>query len=178
MAWHKANPWRADTAVFEAETKKLMKGWGIKATGYKSVIDAGAGPRLRSTYFKRSKLYAIEPLAEAFKRELSWCDLDKASAVYAVPLEQYIPDLRAEFLICINVLDHCQDFDKAVANLSRYADTLFLSYDCGEPDPMHPLHLNEVVSEMSFMQYGLKVDKFEIGDPYRAGYSMNYWLSK
>lgn len=176
MEWHRANPWRADTEAFEADTKRLMKRYGIKATGWKSVIDAGAGPRLRSTYFKRAKLYAIEPLAEAY-REFDWCDLDKAT-VYAQPLEQYIPDLRAEFLICINVLDHCQDFDKVVANLSRYANTLFLSYDCGEPDPMHPLHLNEVDSEMVFMQYGLKVDKFDIGDPYRAGYSMNYWLSK
>jgi len=178
LEWHKANQWRAQDELFKSDTSAYLQSCGFNTRQFNSVIDAGCGPRLRSRYFK-AKLYAIEPLADAYKASLPWCDLDKAT-VYPMPLEDYISGLHADFLMCLNVLDHCRDFDKIITNISQYACEFFLSYDCGDPkpDPLHPLVLDEESSEACFSAHGLTITKKIKGDPWRAGYSLNYWLEK
>lgn len=175
LAWHQANPWRADGKLFADDTRRLMEGFGFHSGNYSSVIDAGAGPRLRSAFFTTAALYAIEPLADEYLK-LDWCDLHRAT-LYAEPLEDFIPDLYADFLMCINVLDHVQDFGKCICNMAKYAPVLFLSYDIGQADKMHPLELTEAWSESMFVQCGLKIVRKTTSDPYRAGYAVNYWLS-
>jgi hypothetical protein len=177
LQWHTENQWRADDDLFMGQTKDYFTSVGIKARQYKTVIDAGCGPRLRSRFFDHSKLYAIDPLAENYMQLFPWCDLSKA-VVYPVPLEQLIPGLHAEFLLSLNCLDHCRDFPVVIANIAEYADEFYLSYDVGKPDPLHPLILTEEISEKCFADQGLRIDKKIIGDPWRDGYSLNYWLSK
>ena len=175
LEWHKENQWRADDDLFKRDTDALMRGFGFSEDDYKTVIDVGAGPRLRSRFFN-AVITAIEPLAEQYK-QFSWCDLDN---VYAVPIEEFIPDLQADFVMCLNCLDHCKDFDKAIENMAKYAPKLFLSYDCGDndPDPLHPLRLDEAISEATFAKHGLTVEKKSKTDPYRKGYALNYWLRR
>jgi hypothetical protein len=175
LEWHKTNSWRSNSRAFYEDTIRLMRGWGFGRNDYESVIDVGAGPRLRSKFFK-GKIIAIEPLAFEYLK-FPWCDLCDVEFL-AVPIEQKISNLRAEFVISLNCLDHCQDFDKAIENISGYADRMFLSYDCGEPNDMHPLALNEYISLATFKKHGLKIDKMTRTVPYRAGYALNWWLSK
>jgi hypothetical protein len=175
LAWHRDNPWRSNSRVFYEETIRMMRGWGFGRNDYESVIDVGAGPRLRSKFFK-AEITAIEPLAPEYLK-LDWCDLREVKFI-VLPVEQKISNLRSEFVISLNCLDHCQDFDKAIENISGYADKLFLSYDCGEPNDMHPLQLDETMSAAAFHEYGLRINKMLKGSPYRAGYSLNVWLSK
>jgi hypothetical protein len=176
LKWHRANPWRADTRRFVDETTALMRGWGFYPKDFKSVIDAGAGPRLRSAYFD-AKLYAIEPLAKEYQKAFDWCDLQEAE-LFPVPLETFIPNLYAEFLMCLNCLDHAQDFEKCIENMAKYADILFLSFDSGETDSMHPLKLDQVFCEHAFDEFGLTVQRKEIKNGWRTDSALNYWLTK
>lgn len=178
LQWHKENQWRTDNWLFIGDTWARMVNFGLGRDDYKSVIDAGAGPRLRTKYF-RTKLYAIEPLANEYMANFPWCDLADAEAVYAKPLEEFIPNLHAEFLFSINCLDHCQNFDKAIENISQYADTFVLSYDCGGiPTVGEPLVLDEEGSEMIFAKYGLDITKKAKSSTYRDGWAQTYWLRR
>lgn len=179
LGWHIENQWRANDDLFIADTKMMMRAFGFTPGDYKSVVDIGAGPRLRSRFFHKAKLCAIEPLAEKYIEAFDWCDLKKYKT-YPVPIESFIDSLHVEFAMSINVLDHCQSFDKAISNISRYADHFFLSYDCGDktPDSLHPLQLTEEISDEAFTKYGLKVVKQTISEPYRKGHAVNYWLEK
>lgn len=175
LEWHIYNQWRADTSAFMAQTNAYFEKMGFRPDQFKSVIDAGCGPRLRSVYFEGAKLYAIDPLADDYESSLTWCDLDKAT-VYSQPLEDFIPGLHAEFLFSLNCLDHCRDFDAVIANIAQYADEIFLSYDCGEPDPLHPLTIDESTSEQMFEIMGLRIMKKTVTEPWRSGRALNYWL--
>lgn len=175
LDWHLKHPWRANDAVFIEDTRKLMTGLGFSPKDYKTVIDAGCGPRLRSRFFDEAKIVGIEPLAHDYMTLFGWCDLNHVR-VYPYPLEDFIWGLKAEFLMCVNCLDHAYDFDVAVYNLSCYARNLFLSFDCDISDPMHPLALDEKISERAFEKCGLQVVKKERAAPWRAGYALNYWL--
>jgi hypothetical protein len=178
LKWHQENQWRADDWHFIGDSWSRMVEWGFGRDDFKSVIDAGAGPRLRSKYF-RTYLTAIEPLAEEYLRSFTWCDLRSANGLYSKPLEEFIPNLHAEFLICINCLDHCRNFDKAIENISQYADKFFLSFDCGgTPTIGEPLVLDERISEETITKYGLKIDNKTKGKTFREGWALNYWLKR
>ena len=179
LQWHKDNPWRADDAAFMQDTKLLMYRFGFSPDDFSSVIDAGAGPRLRSRFFTSAEITAIEPLADEYMAAFDWCDLWDYKT-YSQPIEIYIPKLKAEFLMSINVLDHCQDFDKAIKNISRYSNNIFLSFDIGDPTPdeLHPLILSEDISEKTFKKYGLFVSDKTKTNPYRKGQAVNYWLRR
>jgi hypothetical protein len=63
-----------------------------------------------------------------------------------------------------------------IANIAQYADEIFLSYDCGEPDPLHPLTIDESTSEQMFEIMGLRIMKKTVTEPWRSGRALNYWL--
>ena len=100
------------------QTNLLFEHFGLKPGDYsgKTVIDLGAGSKLRSRYFSEAELIAIEPLADRFLKEIDWCDLAQAHEVYSVPAETKIESCvgRADLLISINVLDHCYDFERII----------------------------------------------------------------
>jgi hypothetical protein len=174
LQWHKQNPWRADTGTFIDDTASILSGFGFYPRDFRSVIDAGAGPRVRAAYFT-ADITVIEPLAQEYISTLEWCDLDEYR-IFSVPLESFIPGLHADFLMCLNCLDHVSDFEKCIENMAQYADKLFLSFDSGETDPMHPLKLDGAYCEQVFEKYKLKIDKKEVASPWREGVSLNYWM--
>jgi hypothetical protein len=152
----------------------------------RTVIDFGAGSKLRSRYFEQARVIAIEPLADRF-RALDFCDLDAAAAVYARPGEERIEELvgQADLLVSINVLDHCFDFDLAVSNVAAYlrpSGTAFLSFDLHEAaDEMHPLLLTEESCVRSFEHAGLVIRRKSagvgaFGASYGHGQAINFWL--
>lgn len=189
--FHARNEWR-QSDEFTNQTIKLFDYFGFKRDEYqnKTVIDLGAGSRLRSKYFERANIIAIEPLADKFIAEISWCDLSDASAVYSVPAEHQIAQCinAADLVVSINVLDHCYDFELIIENISSYlrADGLaFLSFDNHEyPDKMHPLVLNEKTCGEIFARSNLIVENFSTGageilKTYGHGlYCLNFWLKK
>jgi len=194
LDFHKKHTWRR-TNEFMERSGKLFEFYGLNKGNYvgKTVIDLGAGSRLKSKYFSGARVIAIEPLAEQYMAEIEWCDLGQAQALYARPAEEKIIDLigEADLLISINVLDHCFDFEKVTENIRDYLkpDGLaFLSFDKHDvADKMHPLELNETICEQVFIRQGLKIVKFNMGfggllgdkQTYGFGdYCMNYWLKR
>jgi SAM-dependent methyltransferase len=189
--FHLQNKWR-QSDEFMDQTIRLFDYFGFTRDEYrnKTVIDLGAGSRLRTKYFGGAKIIAIEPLADKFMKQIVWCDLRDATAVYSFPAEHRIPECVniADLIISINVLDHCYDFELIINNISSYLrkDGLaFLSFDKHEyPDKMHPLLLDEEICGRIFAQNSLMVDKFTTGagdilTTYGHGpYSLNYWLKK
>jgi 2-polyprenyl-3-methyl-5-hydroxy-6-metoxy-1,4-benzoquinol methylase len=101
-------------------------------------------------FFKDAKLFALDPLAGKFMREVPWCDLSKAAGVYSRPAEERVDALtgRMDLIICMNVLDHCFDTGKVLENLDGYlveGGTLLLSVDVDHG--LHHLHPNLVNRE-------------------------------
>jgi 2-polyprenyl-3-methyl-5-hydroxy-6-metoxy-1,4-benzoquinol methylase len=189
--FHLNNKWRQSDDFME-QTIKLFDYFGFARNDYqnKTIIDLGAGSRLRSKYFTGANIIAIEPLADKFIEEIMWCDLSDALAVYSIPAERRINQCLnvADLVVSINVLDHCYDFELIIGNISAYLTAgglAFLSFDKHEfPDKMHPLLLDEQICNQIFTQNHLTIEKFTTGagrvlTTYGHGpYCLNYWLRK
>lgn len=114
------------------------------------IVDIGAGSRLRSRYFERARIVAIEPLADRFVSTIKWSDLREAAELQSIPAEQFVEHLagQAAFVMCINVLDHVFDPDSVVRNAFRYLEPggdFLLAVDLhahGEAGHMHPVHVD------------------------------------
>lgn len=189
--FHLENEWR-QSQRFTNDTKKLLDYLGFNQLDYegKTVIDLGAGSKLRTKYFTGARLIVIEPLASRFMREIKWCDLAEAERVYSTSGEEHIAECvnTADLVISINVLDHCYDFEAIIENIASYLkeDGLaFLSFDKhNRTDEMHPLILTETTCESVFRAKRLITVKHskgagEVLQTYGSGdYCLNYWLKK
>jgi len=186
LDWHNKNPWRADNWDFIINTNKIFSFFGFCRDDFrgKSILDVGAGPRLRTRYFRDSEITAIEPLGYKFNGKFGWCDLYEVP-LYSNPIEIFIPTLVNQFdlVISINALDHCYDFNSAISNISKYVKddgVIFVSYDeHSGSDPMHPLGLSDEVSRSTFKNNNLNVVESLEYSSYGLGErSISYWLKK
>lgn len=188
--FHRTNQWR-QTDDFMANTVKFFKLFGLEPDGYagRTVMDVGAGSRLRTLYFQQATLVALEPLADRFRREIPWCDLDRAHAVISTPAEQLAEAWvgKVDLVISINVLDHCYSFQQILANIFAYlkpGGLALLSFDSHETtDHMHPLVLTEPVCREHFRRAGFRVDRVLTGlEPYGRSYghgdTLTFWAFK
>lgn len=194
LKFHRQNTWRP-SEKFSTENRALLEHFGFRANQFagQTVIDVGAGSKLRTRYFHDARVIAIEPLADRFRAEIEWCDLDDAEAVYSLPAEQFVAECenQADLVFSVNVLDHCFDFERIAENIAAYAKpdgTVFLSFDKhNKADEMHPLELDEEICTRIFDAAGLEVEKYDSGfgtalgglQTYGHGpYAMNYWLKR
>lgn len=197
LNFHKGNLFRQSDA-FVDETNRLFEGFGFHTDQFigKTIIDIGAGSRMRGKFFSGSDIVAIEPLASKFIKEISWCDLNSAKMVISEPAESVISELvdSADFIFSINVLDHCFDFNRIIDNAYQYlkSDSLcFLSFDSHLNISVgHPLILLEKACRDIFVKAGFRIVDFKQGFPQeyriyrgRNGYDgnspcLNFWLRK
>lgn len=189
LAFHKRPNFRSDEAGFKDGNARLFKSFGYKEDQFvgKTVVDLGAGSKLRGKYFIGSRIVAIEPLASKFIAEVQWCDLSDADEVYSEPAEVLIPQLvgRSDLLFSINVLDHCYDFEKIIGNIMTYLKVggkACLSFDChSKVDKLHPIIINEKVATQIFFDTGFQVNQFRRTPSYHkaiADYSITYFMTK
>ena len=190
LHFHQNNQWR-QTDEFHRHTAELFQHFGFSPGCFAggTVVDLGAGSKLRTTYFLGARLIAVEPLAEEFLRTIPWCDLRRAEQVFARPAEERIPSLSgaADAVISINVLDHCYDLAPILENLATYlkpGGLGFLSFDSHEAaDVLHPLPLAGGAVEAAIPETALVVEKLTVGlgplgPMYGQGRALNYWLRK
>lgn len=187
LSWHIANPhWRADNLSFISETKTLFDKFGFSKDYCKDklVLDVGAGPRLRTKYFRGADLYAIEPLGNEFIAEFDWCDLEDCE-LNTNQIEELIPEFVDKFdlIISINALDHCENFSLALTNMASYLKRdgeMFISYDLHDGlHYMHPLSLTKESSEEVFSRLQLIVHRTIEHVVYGLGEkSISYLLGK
>jgi len=190
LHFHQNNAWRR-TEEFMRHSEALFEHFGFSPDSFvgKTLIDLGAGSRLRTAYFRAARLVVIEPLAEEFLRTVAWCDLGRADQVLSRPAEEYIAELfeSADGVISINVLDHCYDLRPIVANVAAYlkpAGIAFLSFDSHDStDLLHPLRLDGEVVERAIEGTGLILERRTfglgpLGPMYGHGRAANYWLRK
>jgi len=190
LHFHQNNQWR-QTADFYRQTQALFAHFGFAPDAFdgKTLIDLGAGSRLRTTYFRNAKLVVIEPLADEFRRTIPWCDLATAARVFSTAAEERIPELwgEADGVVSINVLDHCYDLAPILGNLGGYlkqGGVAFLSFDAhDDTDLLHPLRLGDRSVEGSLAGTGLVVEQRTtglgpLGPNYGQGRAVNYWLRR
>lgn len=189
LAFHKRPNFRSDEQGFNEANARLFKSFAYKEDQFagKTVVDLGAGSKLRGKFFKDSQMVAIEPLASKFMEEIPWCDLKDANEVYSEPAEKLIEGLvgRADLLFSINVLDHCYDFEIIVANILKYLKVggkTCLSFDChSKVDKLHPIIINEKVATQIFFNTGFQINQFRRTPSYHkaiADYSITYFMTK
>ncbi|WP_455368103.1 methyltransferase domain-containing protein [[Eubacterium] cellulosolvens] len=186
---HKHNaPRRSEEFIARSKnTSKLWNRFGFSSNQFsgKIVIDVGSGPVLRTSFFKNTKIIAIEPLADRFLKELEWCDLSSAE-IYKYPAEKYLPELEGigDFATSINVLNHCYNFEKVIENISRYLKPeglAFLSFGSRKvTDELHLLIITEEVCQGIFLKKGLKIEGMSRTktSPEHRGYKLSYWLRR
>jgi 2-polyprenyl-3-methyl-5-hydroxy-6-metoxy-1,4-benzoquinol methylase len=190
--FHKRDRWR-QTDDFMVQTDRVFRHFGFNPNDYagKTVVDVGAGSKLRTKFFEDARLVVIEPLGDRFLAEIKGCDLKDAAEVHSRPAEQLVETLvgNADLVVSINVLDHCFDFPQIVKNIRQYLKpdgVAFLSFDMhAEADSMHPLTLTEESCSPIFAEAGLAIEKVTTGmgdalggvQTYGHGpFTLNYWL--
>jgi 2-polyprenyl-3-methyl-5-hydroxy-6-metoxy-1,4-benzoquinol methylase len=185
LGFHKRHNFRADQEVWWTHVQRDWQALGLEPTGWegKTIIDVGAGSKLRSLYFQGAELIVLEPLADRYVEEVAWHDLDKADEMYSVPAEEFVPQLenRADLIVSINALDHGYNFEEGARNIRRYLkpDGLaLLSFDMhDQPDEMHPLILTDEICTKIFTAAGFRIEKSEKGRRYHgaAGPQATHW---
>lgn len=187
FTFHKYNTgFRGDDDVWNTAVDTDWRAAGFEPGDWagKTILDVGAGSRLRSLWFKGADVVVLEPLADRVRAEVPWNDFDQAKAVYNAPGEEFIPELEnsADLIVSINALDHGFDIAESVRNIRRYLkpDGLaFLSFDMhDEPDYMHPLVLSNEIMLAIYADAGLDVEKVEPARRYHGadGKAFHYWL--
>ena len=186
LAFHKRPNMRSsDTWADDVARDWKELGFEADAWAGKLIVDVGAGSRLRTLYFRDAKIAALEPLADRFASEVEWQDIDQADEMYAVPVEQLVPELvgRGDLIVSINALDHGYNFEAGIRNIRKYAKpdaTVFLSFDQhNKPDNMHPLVLNERIVREIFEQNGFEIVKTSPRRRYHGAVgpgALNFWL--
>ena len=179
LRFHQTNTWR-QTDDFMNQTHTLLKFWGYKRDHFPDqlIVDLGAGSKLRSKFFQRSRIIAIEPLANDFIRNISWTDLTHAYHVYACPAETELPELTEtiHFVMCINVLDHTYDYKNILKNVFRMLrpeGELLLSVDLHHGvDAMHPVRIDKDHLKATLRATGMTIVREYDGLP--LSHSNNY----
>jgi len=192
FAFHRTDTWRV-TSDFMDQSEALFAYFGFIPDDWegKTVLDLGAGSKLRSKYFFNSKIIVIEPLADRFIREISWSDLSDAHSVHSVPAEHLVEELTdsIDLVISINVLDHCFNIQEILNNIEKYLrpnGIAFISFDKHtQIDELHPLVLTEKTCIPLIERAGLEIVKQTKGlgstlrgrQTYGHGpYALNFWL--
>ena len=183
---------------FDIQTRRFFSSFGYTSDQFagKTVIDIGAGSKMRGKFFEDITLVVIEPLADRFLTDFEWSDLADAQEIYSVPAEELVEDVvgRADFIFSINTLDHCFDFEQVIRNIYGYlvnGGTTFLSFDSHfHPTPGHPLILTDRICREVFIKTGFEIETHSKGFPlgYKDDHSikgydltstcLNYWLRK
>lgn len=187
--FHKNDNWRR-TEDFLIQNNLLFKYWGFNENDYenKIIIDIGAGSKLRSKYFRKSNIIAIEPLADKFVKRIDFCDLREAYKIFSLPAENIIEELKgiADLIICINVLDHVDNYKKVLNAAFYYLNNdgkFLLSVDLHESATIeHSVSLDEEKLESYFVQSNIRILEKINGLPniafYGQGKTVTYILMK
>ncbi len=189
LAFHKRPNFRSDAQVFSEANARFFRSFGYKEDQFegKTVVDLGAGSKLRGKYFNGCHLVVIEPLASKFIEEVAWCDLKDAQEIYSEPAEKLIDGLvgRADFVFSVNVLDHCYDFELIGENIYKDAKPggkFCLSFDCHHKvDKLHPIIVNEKVATQIFFDAGFRIDQFKRTSSYHksiSDYAITFFMTK
>lgn len=188
--FHIKNEWRKNSEVFRKSNHSLLTNeFEFDENSYEGlhVLDLGCGSKLRSKFFKNSKIHALEPLASRFISDIPWCDLNEAHAVYSNSAEDDIIEIHGiiDLIFSINVIDHCFNFNTIINNCYKYLTpngTCFLSFDLHDKiDAMHPIILTEEYCDSEFKKAGFKIVKKKKLAAYHKGISdvaISYWLTK
>jgi len=196
LDFHKENDYRL-TDDFLKDTQLLFESFNFDPNDFqnKTILDLGAGSKLRTKYFKGAEIIAIDPLLDDYK-DLAHYDVNDSNKTYSKGIEEWIPELKSsiDYAISINVLDHCFDFEKCLQNTYDYLKEdsgAFISFDCHfYTDNLHPLILTEKVCTPIFKKVGFNIERFSEGhsgeykekmqnNSYGHGVScLNYWLKK
>tara|TARA_X000000368_G_scaffold41010_1_gene29674 strand:+ start:8628 stop:9281 length:654 start_codon:yes stop_codon:yes gene_type:complete len=192
LNFHINNEWRP-SEDFENHSRLLFNFFGFKEDSFtsKNILDLGAGSKLRTKYFKGSKIFVIEPLADEFIKNIEWCDLMDAEKVYSIASEEVVAELvnNIDYIFCINVLDHCYDLDKIIYNCNKYLKingSACLSFDIHEEDvdDGHPIHIEKTMFENILTENGFETSKIITGlpdedtDSYGHGDAITYFVKK
>ncbi|NUO56738.1 MAG: hypothetical protein HOV71_30220 [Hamadaea sp.] len=188
LSFHKGNAgFRGQDEVWQAAVDTDWRAAGFSPEGWagKTILDVGAGSRLRSLWFQGAEVLVLEPLADRFRAEVEWCDLDRAQEVYSVPGEEFVPELagRADLVVSINALDHGYDIAQSIRNIRGYlkdGGEAFLSFDMHfQPDEMHPLVLDNEMMLKIYAESGFEVVRHEPARRYHGTDgpgAFHYWL--
>jgi SAM-dependent methyltransferase len=188
LSFHKTNAgFRGQDDVWQTAVDTDWRAAGFSPEGWlgKTIFDVGAGSRLRSLWFEGAEVIVLEPLADRYRSEVEWCDLDRAQEVYSVPGEEFVAELegRADLIVSINALDHGYDIAQSVRNIRRYLKEdgeAFLSFDMHyQPDEMHPLVLDNEMMLKIYAESGFDVLRYEPARRYHGTDgpgAFHYWL--
>lgn len=178
LQFHRRNTWRQmPEDSWKAQNREIFESilGALPDNGEIRYIDVGAGSRLRLSFLEASEVVAIEPLATKFLETIAWCDLEDATLLYSAPGEKFLAELSltADFVFCINVIDHVYHWQVVVENLARYAKKggkILISFDSHlELDDLHPIKISKDEVCKVMQVEGCSLIQEAAGKPYHPG---------
>lgn len=98
----------------------LLKEWSkfVKIDKNTKILQIGCGPEDVINYFKKGKLYSVDPLADFYKKKFKW-NYKKSGLKKGRGEEIPFKDNFFDVVILINVLDHVEDPIKVFSEAKR-----------------------------------------------------------
>ncbi|MBN1481755.1 class I SAM-dependent methyltransferase [candidate division KSB1 bacterium] len=86
-----------------------------------SILEIGSGAGGIITYLNSNDRWAIDPLEDFYATVPEFCEQRDQKVTYQTARAEDLPfaDQRFDFIICDNVLDHCDDIQKVFSEMSR-----------------------------------------------------------
>jgi 2-polyprenyl-6-hydroxyphenyl methylase/3-demethylubiquinone-9 3-methyltransferase len=87
-----------------------------------AVLDAGCGPAGIFMVLPHSRIEAVDPLMDEYRKNIPMFIPQNFPAVnfYSSPLEEFQPRGKYDAIFCLNVINHVQDMERCLLNFSQW----------------------------------------------------------
>ena len=106
----------------------------ISVSPQHAILDAGCGPAGIFIHFPNQRVDAVDPLLEAYAKELPHFDPKKypKTRFFCAPLENWDAPQKYDFVFCLNAINHVENLEKSLDVIVNAVDkkgTLVISID-------------------------------------------------
>ncbi|MBX2873433.1 MAG: class I SAM-dependent methyltransferase [Saprospiraceae bacterium] len=172
--------------------KRILSHCELELNGKEALLDAGCGPAGIFMVLEGKPLVAVDPLLEAYQKQLTHFDPSDYPHVefVASPLEHFKPAQAMDIIFCCNVINHVADLELSMDRLCNWlkpGGTLILSVDVHNyqglkslfraipGDILHP-HQHDVVDYQNMLrERGFRIEKTTC---LKSGNIFDYYLIK
>ena len=114
--------------------QRILNDLSISIEPQHVILDAGCGPAGIFIHFPNQRVDAVDPLLEAYEKELPHFDPNQYpnTRFFCAPLENWKVPQKYDFVFCLNAINHVENLEKSLDVIVSAVDkkgTLIISID-------------------------------------------------